>query len=186
MKSPSIIVLTGPSGAGKSTVAKALLERHPAGLIRFITTTTRPTRPGEKNGEAYHFTSRKYFEKGVKAERFFEWASAYNELYGSDKQELERLRKQEKPILIVLNTEGAQTIKSLVPETNIIFIDAPEAELEKRLRARAGRDNELELRIQTMTEERAFRDQADFVVINHADELEQTIQQVEAIIKTLE
>jgi len=71
MKSPSIIVLTGPSGAGKSTVAKALLERHPAGLIRFITTTTRPTRPGEKNGEAYHFTSRKYFEKGVKAERFF-------------------------------------------------------------------------------------------------------------------
>jgi len=90
MKSPSIIVLTGPSGAGKSTVAKALLERHPAGLIRFITTTTRPTRPGEKNGEAYHFISREDFEKGIEANNFLEYEINHKvAYYGTKKSDVD-------------------------------------------------------------------------------------------------
>lgn len=185
MNSHPIVILTGPSGAGKSTIAKALLERH-SEWVRFITTTTRAPRPGEKSGSAYWFISKEAFTRGIEANQFFEWAEVYNELYGSDKQELERLRKTEKTILLILDVQGAKTVKHLVPEAKTIFIDAPETELEERLRARTGREKNIELRLKKMAEERAFRDQADFTVTNHDDELEHTIQLVEDIVKTLE
>ena len=185
MNAHPIVILTGPSGAGKSTIAKALLERH-SEWVRFITTTTRAPRPGEKPGSAYRFIPKDAFKRGIEENRFFEWAEVYDELYGSDKQELERLRKTGKTILLILDIQGAKTVKNLVPEARVIFIDAPETELEKRLRARTGREKNIDMRLHKMAEERAFRDQADFTVTNHDDELEHTIQLVENIVKTLE
>lgn len=46
--------ICGRSGAGKDIIAKELLKRYP-NLQSIVTYTTRPMRPGEKEGKEYHF-----------------------------------------------------------------------------------------------------------------------------------
>jgi guanylate kinase len=48
-----------------------------------VSATTRPIRPGERNGEDYHFVSRDAFERREKNGEFLEWATYAGELYGT-------------------------------------------------------------------------------------------------------
>ena len=60
-----MFVLSSPSGAGKSTLARMLIEKMP-GLIMSVSVTTRPMRPGEVDGEHYHFIDQARFHAMVK------------------------------------------------------------------------------------------------------------------------
>lgn len=51
-----IFCLTGKSCSGKDTLYARILERHPE-LVPVIPHTTRPQRPGEIDGQTYHFVS---------------------------------------------------------------------------------------------------------------------------------
>ena len=68
-----LIVVSGPSGAGKSTLIKASLEAVPE-LAYSVSATTRPPRPGEVDGEHYHFVSDAEFDRMVKDGEMLEWA----------------------------------------------------------------------------------------------------------------
>lgn len=46
--------ICGRSGSGKDTLANMLLEKYPD-LVPVINYTTRPMRPGERDGKEYHF-----------------------------------------------------------------------------------------------------------------------------------
>ena len=48
-------VLSSPSGAGKSTLSKMLLDADD-NISLSVSYTTRPPRPGEVDGQHYHFT----------------------------------------------------------------------------------------------------------------------------------
>ena len=56
-----LVVISGPSGVGKGTIAMLLTERE--GYALSVSCTTRPPRPGEKNGREYFFLSREEFCK---------------------------------------------------------------------------------------------------------------------------
>ena len=49
-----LIVLSSPSGAGKTTISRLLLDADQA-IAMSVSATTRPMRPGEKDGRDYHF-----------------------------------------------------------------------------------------------------------------------------------
>ena len=49
-----LFVVAAPSGGGKSSMVNALLEREP-GIRLSVSYTTRPPRPGESEGNHYHF-----------------------------------------------------------------------------------------------------------------------------------
>ena len=76
----NLFILSAPSGAGKSSLIKALLEKQTSSKCKSTTDmtvsishTTRMPRPGEINGEHYHFVSRSEFEDLIKEGAFFEF-----------------------------------------------------------------------------------------------------------------
>lgn len=55
MKDSNLIAICGKSGSGKDTVLSSLIEQRQDIFNKVILYTTRPKRPGEINGENYHF-----------------------------------------------------------------------------------------------------------------------------------
>ncbi len=128
-----LIVVTGPSGAGKDSVIDKAKE---LGLefTSVTTTSTRPMRPGEAEGQPYYFLSRDAFEEKVENGEMIEWAEVYGNLYGSTKEEVEQKREKNDLVLIKVDPQGARTFKEMIPDAETIFIQPPSIEyLEKRL-----------------------------------------------------
>ena len=73
-----MIVLSGASASGKTEVAKILAAKY--GLIKVITTTTRPMRVGEVDGKDYFFISKEKFEELIRNDEFVEF-TIYNGNY---------------------------------------------------------------------------------------------------------
>src|SRR2546423_8334696 len=91
MLPPPIVVLAAPSGGGKTTIAREVLHRRADTFGYSVSATTRKPRPGEREGEAYHFLTRAVFQRRVEAGEFLEWAEYAGELYGTLKREGERV-----------------------------------------------------------------------------------------------
>ena len=131
-----VFVVTGPSGAGKGTLIQLVLPRF-ADLALAVSATTRERRPGEQDGEHYHFLSADEFEQGVQAGEFLEWVDYVGNRYGTLRSEIDRLQSLGKAPLLELETDGALRVKRRVENATTIFVKAPVDELERRLRARA-------------------------------------------------
>ncbi|MEA5061065.1 MAG: hypothetical protein VB015_01425 [Erysipelotrichaceae bacterium] len=81
-----MIVLVGASASGKTEVAKMLAKKY--GIVKMITTTTRPMRIGEKDGKDYFFVTREEFEKRIKENRFVEHTVYNGNFYGSGRDQI--------------------------------------------------------------------------------------------------
>ena len=66
---PRLIVLAGPTAVGKGTIEAELKRRHPD-LYISVSATTRPPRPGEIDGQHYHFTDVDSFTNGIIAGQY--------------------------------------------------------------------------------------------------------------------
>ncbi|WP_430997477.1 guanylate kinase, partial [Klebsiella pneumoniae] len=69
----TLYIVAAPSGAGKSSIVNATLARDPQ-IALSISFTSRAMRPGEVNGQHYHFVSAEKFEEMIAAGDFFEHA----------------------------------------------------------------------------------------------------------------
>jgi guanylate kinase len=130
-----VFVITGPSGAGKGTLIKRLVERHPD-LEVAVSATTRPQRPGEKNGREYWFLTEAEFVERIDAGEFLEHVTFVGGRYGTLRSELDRLRGEGKVCILELEIDGALEVQEQVEESVTLFIAADVPELERRLRAR--------------------------------------------------
>lgn len=180
---PPLFLVTGPSGAGKSTVMTQLLRRRSLGLQRFITTTTRAPRRGERSGRDYWFITPAEFEALLAQDAFFESANVYGHYYGSNKQELARLEAKGQPIIYIIDLQGAQTMKRLLPHATVIFVDAPREQLIQRLKNRHGELTDIERRIQSIDKEQSMHQVGDVVVLNEDGRLKQTVDTIASMIR---
>ncbi|MEM7724568.1 MAG: guanylate kinase, partial [Pseudomonadota bacterium] len=71
-----LIILSSPSGAGKSTLARRLMTWDST-LSFSVSATTRPARPGEVDGEHYHFLSDDAFKGMVARSEMLEHAHVF-------------------------------------------------------------------------------------------------------------
>ena len=161
-----VFVVTGPSGAGKGTLIQLVLPRF-ADLALAVSATTRERRPGEQDGEHYHFLSADEFEQGVQAGEFLEWVDYVGNRYGTLRSEIDRLQSLGKAPLLELETDGALRVKRRVENATTIFVKAPVDELERRLRARATESSgDIDGRLAIARDQLRLEDQFDEVVEN--------------------
>lgn len=183
-KKGQLFIISGPSGAGEDSVIEGL--RKFFDLERVITTTTRPKRPGESQGNPYYFISRKEFEHKIKKGEFIEYAEAYNKnLYGTTKQELKRIKNSGKIGIWKIEFKGVEIIKNKYPEIKAIFIAPPSlAILRKRILKRDSVGKKyLETRMNYTKEWLRHKSLYDYQVVNHEGKLAQTILAVKKIIE---
>lgn len=131
-----VIVISGPTCAGKSRLIDRLVAALPQ-LQRVVTCTTRKPRGGEVNGKAYHFLSRKAFEKGIEKGIFVEYKEVHKtDLYGVRALDIAKTRK-EGPAVIILDPPGAKSLAHALPNVHCAFVMAPDEDLRKRLTERS-------------------------------------------------
>ena len=178
-KRPLVLVISGPSGVGKDTVVNLLKESIPAAHFA-ITATTRPPRPGEREGVDYHFLSEAEYDRLLAEDGFLERASVYSSRYGVPKDEVTNAVEKGRDVIVRVDVQGAATIKELIPDAVLVFIAPPSAEeLERRLRDRSTDDGpDLLLRIETAVAEIAQRDSFDYVIVNANGRLEEAVSGV--------
>lgn len=180
---PPLFILTGASGVGKTSIAQRLLQRNNLRLVKLVTCTTRPKRPAEKHGRDYRFYRKDDFKNKIAHGQFFEWAQVYGQYYGSLKTDMARTLKSEKPILIVVNVQGAKTIKKFYPRAVVIFIDAPLVELKRRLIKRGMTSADLKTRLSQIVKEQKFKKQSNGVILNQPGKLTRAVQDIARLIK---
>ncbi len=162
-----LVVLSGPAGSGKSTLAQALLAADPE-CRRAVTATTRRPRPGEEHGRDYLFLSRQEFSRGIAAGRFLEYTEFNGQLYGSPREEVERIIAEGAMALLVIEVKGAAQIRRLFPHSVHVFILPPNEEILRRRLRQRGTENEADLtrRLAIARAELAALPEYDYFVIN--------------------
>jgi guanylate kinase len=162
-----LFVITGPSGVGKGTLIGRLLEWEPA-LELSISATTRPPRPGERDGVEYYFLDSSEFERRVAAGEFIEHAAYAGHLYGTLRSEVEPRLEQGTSVVLEIEVQGARQIRETLPEAVQVFIAPPSPDvLRKRLEGRAtDRPEEIERRLAAAGEELEAREEFAHVIVN--------------------
>jgi guanylate kinase len=162
-----LFVVAAPSGAGKSTLVNALLKREPAiGLS--VSYTTRPPRPGEVEGEHYHFIDEARFEQLRRQGEFLEYAEVHGNFYGTSAPWLAQQTQAGKDVLLEIDWQGARQVRRRFPHAVGIFILPPSMQaLEARLNAR-GQDSAsvIARRLLNAGSEIAHASEFDFVLVN--------------------
>lgn len=177
-------MLSGFSGAGKGTLMKRLLELHGEDYALSVSATTRQPREGEKEGEAYFFKTRESFEEMIREDAFFEYASYCDNYYGTPKAYVEEKLSQGKNVILEIEIQGALKVKAKRPDTLLVFVTAPSAEiLMERL---IGRGTETEKavrdRLNRAIQEAEGAENYDYLLIN--DDLETCVEELHGIIKS--
>ncbi len=176
-----LFIVSGPSGAGKSSLCAALLERHPE-LCLSVSCTTRPQRPGERDGREYHFLSREVFERQRDAGAFLEWALVHGNLYGTRQADVERLLAEGRDVLLEIDWQGAAQVAARIPGAVRIFILPPSIdELRRRLTGRGQDDaSVIDRRVAAAEAEMAHAGEAHHRIIN--DDFDASLRELEKIL----
>lgn len=163
-----LFVLSSPSGAGKTTISKKLLTADPD-IALSVSATTRPIRPGERDGVDYHFVDTPTFKQMVADGEFLEWAHVFGHRYGTPRARVEALLSAGKDVLFDIDWQGAQQLyQEAGPDVVRVFILPPTmAELERRLRGRGTDSDEvIAARMARAANEISHWDGYDYVLIN--------------------
>lgn len=178
-----LVILSSPSGAGKSTLARRLMDWDSS--LRFsISATTRPPRPGEIDGQHYHFTTPEEFRAMVNDDQMLEHAEVFGNFYGSPRGPVEQAMREGRDTIFDVDWQGGQQIRASALGGHVvsIFVLPPSLpELERRLRTR-GQDSD-EVIAGRMAKSRAEIShwaEYDYVLIN--EDLDETEGQLRAIL----
>ena len=177
-----LFIVSAPSGAGKTTLCRALRQRIP-NLGYSVSTTTRPPRPGEREGIDYFFTDRKTFEAGIHEGRWAEWARVHDHYYGTSAAYLDQALAKGLDVLLDIDVQGAEQLVSQYPDSVTIFIEPPSmAVLAERLAARGTDSPEVVARrLKNAEGEMARRGMYRHRIVN--DHLDEAIAALAAIVQ---
>ena len=183
MNEPNLYVVAAPSGGGKTSLISALLERDDR--IRLsVSHTTRPPRPGEKNGVHYHFVDEFDFISLIRENAFLEHARVFDNRYGTGRKAVERQLADGFDVILDIDWQGARQIRKTFPSCSTIFIVPPSLDdLRQRLEKR-GQDSEAVIgrRMRDAQAEISHWDDFDFLVVN--DDFDLALSDLHSIIRS--
>ena len=153
MASKQVYVICGAAGSGKTTVAQYLRERF--NMHRVVTHTTRPPRPGERDGVDYHFETAASMAKL----HLLESVTYDQAQYGSSREGLAEGWQRGQDDVIVLDTQGAITYHQVLgDQVTVIFLTVSHlAALAKRMSDRGDHQAAIAARLKSPEYRRDLR-----------------------------
>ncbi len=176
----TLYILSAPSGAGKTSLAHALRERD-AAIVFSVSHTTRPMRPGERDGTDYHFVDRATFLAMAQRDEFLEHAQVFDNHYGTARREVQQHLDTGCDVVLDIDWQGARQVREHMPESVSVFILPPSrAALEQRLRGR-GQDSDevIARRMRDAVAEISHYDEYDYLIVN--DDFAAALDELSAI-----
>jgi len=175
-----LVVISGPSGVGKTTVLRRVVQCAEVPLVRSVSATTRPPRPGEVDGVDYHFLSGEEFERRRREGEFLECFEVFGRgyWYGTLNKEVDSGLAAGEWVVLEIDVQGALAVIERYPEAITIFVcPASLEQLESRLRGR-GTETEpaIRLRLDRARREMALADRYGYRVVN--DDLERAVREI--------
>jgi guanylate kinase len=178
-----LYVITGPSGVGKGTLIRELLERVP-GLELSVSATTRPPRPGERDGVDYHFLGEQEFERRLRSGEFMEHASYSGHRYGTLLSEVEPRLERGVGVVLEIELQGARQVRTRMPDAVLVFVAPPTPEeLRERLEQR-GTDSadQIDRRLEVARAELDAQPEFRHVIVN--DRLESAADELADLVRS--
>ncbi len=187
-----LVVVSAPSGGGKTTLCERLLKACPA-MTYSVSCTTRPPRPGERNGRDYHFLAPEEFARRLRRGEFLEHAVVHGHHYGTLRAPVWRALRAGRDVLMDIDVQGAAQIRRAArhaPRNDLlrrgfvdIFVAPPSLRvLKSRLTARkADSPAVIARRLRNARRELRRWKEYSFLVIN--DRLETAFMQLKAIVE---
>lgn len=183
----NLFILSAPSGAGKSSLISALLSDENKNKVHrnmqvSVSHTTRAPRPGEVNGEHYHFVSVENFQQLIGENAFYECAQVFDNYYGTSEAAIDAQLAQGIDVFLDIDWQGAQQVRQRKPDVTTIFIAPPSREeLEKRLRKR-GQDSDevIASRMAQAQSECSHYHEFDYIIVN--DDFTQALNDLNSIV----
>ena len=178
-----LAVVSGFSGAGKGTLMKELLNQHQDQYALSISATTRKPREGEEHGREYFFLTVEEFQNMIAEDALIEHACYVGNYYGTPRSYVEEQMAAGRDVILEIEIQGALEVKKKFPDTLLLFVTPPSAEvLEERLRGRGTETEEvIRERLKRASQEAMYMDQYDYILVN--DNLETCVEQMHQLIQ---
>jgi guanylate kinase len=165
--SGNLYIVAAPSGGGKTSLVRNLIETLDDIEVS-VSHTTRPERPGEKNGVDYFFVGEREFIDMVNNNAFIEHARVFNHLYGTSAAQINRRLEQGIDIVLDIDWQGAEQIRRTYPDAVSVFIVPPSLdELKQRLmNRRQDKDEVISDRMIKAQDELSHYPEFDYLIVN--------------------
>ncbi|HSS63767.1 MAG TPA: guanylate kinase [Gammaproteobacteria bacterium] len=179
--SGTLFVVSAPSGAGKTSLLRALLDSEDD-LVLSVSHTTRPPRPGERNGVDYHFVAADEFEAMAGAGEFLEHAVVFGNRYGTGRAQVNASLERGIDVILEIDWQGARQIRQAMPESLQLFVIPPSRDaLGRRLRDRGTDSGKvIEARLRAAGGEMAHFREFDYLVVN--DDFDRAVSGMRAVV----
>ncbi|HLD82025.1 MAG TPA: guanylate kinase [Patescibacteria group bacterium] len=184
-----LVIIAGPAGSGKDTIIHRLLEMNKSYKLA-LSWTTREQRHGERDGDIYHFVTKREFSDAVSGGKFLEWALVHERhYYGTLKSSVVGILRGGRVVIREVTIAGIRSLREKFQKEQmlVIFLTvASWSELKKRIIARAPiATEEIARRKRSYEYEmKAAPEFADYLVENPDGKVEDVIQQIDGIIKS--
>lgn len=179
-----MFVISSPSGAGKTTLCRRLISEVP-GVQLSVSATTRPARPGERDGADYHFVSEDRFQEMIDRDEFLEWAQVFKNYYGTPRSEVEARLVAGTDVVFDVDWQGARALKTIRPGDVVsVFILPPSlSQLKQRLEGRPGAtEKSVQSRLDGAGQDILRWGEYDYAIVN--DNLDAAFSELKAILMT--
>ena len=180
----AVLVLSGPSGAGKSSLIHKIIDDIGKSYFS-ISTTTRPMRKGEVDGEDYYFVDKEEFEREIEEDQFLEYAVVHGNYYGTSLRPVKEALSEGKLVIFDIDVQGNSAVNSRLGDiTTSVFITPPTlSELRKRLENRSTDEQSvIDRRIKMARKEIQRVSEYEYLLIN--DDLEAAADKLRIIATT--
>jgi len=162
----TLYIVSAPSGAGKTSLVKKLVATTPDVTVS-VSHTTRPPRPGERDGKHYHFVTPAAFEAMIAEGAFLEHAQVFGNHYGTSRAAVHAQREAGLDVILEIDWQGARQVRERIDSSSLFILPPSREALRQRL-ARRGQDSAevIEQRMAAALDELSHYAEFDYLVIN--------------------